>query len=714
MIEPGLIPQFLGNLEQLEKDISGLQSAASGIQMSGMNIHSRFQAMGAYYKAPEAGQLLATTQPVMDTADEFSADLEQVATALSVYAAEVRPLAKKLDQLKLDAAAFVDSVKGDKDWTDDEGKSNEHQALMDGVAETVAAIQAAERRCADKINAISPSMCRPKWTVDDGSHESNMYGYDAGTLKDAGKLPWGSPEERTYEPWTLDWAGNGLKDFGKGFFIDGLGGAADGVYTLFGGHDADKAGEAWGHLWDAVGGLGQYLATPYTALMDWTLGEPEDTSDEDRQKQAFRDMGKSLVAWDMWHENPTRASGTTAFNAITFFATPIKIGAAGRAGAGAKVVAGAAKVGEYLDPLTAGAKVVGSSIKAVPTISEVTTRFGAAFKAPTAEIPHSVLEAPDGSKVRIEDGQFIPSDRDGSLNSDPAPREPSATDRASSPAEPPNRELADVGAHSPEAHARGGDSAANGNAGSESPGTARQHPEPAGPARGDHAGASRDQSLIGGGEHGRGHGGAAGGEGRPSGGQQPGDGPGGDDGARPDSSGSGSSLPERANEPLPELTPQERADHWGHLEEVEGRSPEDFDHLQHDPDHNWKISDSSKDEARVGLDLRDQGRLPADIRRPSEADGGEFYSETTGKHYDIKGVHSDWPPFNNARDKSRPFKGAYNPAKNEKWVAKLTEQIVEKRRIVVVDTRNANQAAIDDVKAIIAKHGWEDDVIWYP
>ncbi|WP_432141882.1 hypothetical protein [Streptomyces sp. bgisy084] len=172
---------------------------------------------------------------------------------------------------------------------------------------------------------------------------------------------------------------------------------------------------------------------------------------------------------------------------------------------------------------------------------------------------------------------------------------------------------------------------------------------------------------------------------------------------------------ERANEPIPALTAEERAAHWGHLDEVENRAPEEFDHLKHDPDHKNQIDDKSMDEARVGLDLRESGRLPADIRRPELADKGEFYSESTGEYYDIKGVHSDYPPFNNVRDKSQPFKGAYDPANNEAWVNKqLAKQIEKRGRIVIIDVRNANQAAIDSIKDVIESRGWGDRVIWYP
>ncbi|MEU5417480.1 hypothetical protein [Streptomyces clavifer] len=120
------------------------------------------------------------------------------------------------------------------------------------------------------------------------------------------------------------------------------------------------------------------------------------------------------------------------------------------------------------------------------------------------------------------------------------------------------------------------------------------------------------------------------------------------------------------------------------------------------------------DEARLALDMREQGTLPADIQRPPGANQGDLYSPGAGEFYDIKGVHSDWPPLNNVRDKSLPFKGAYNPADNQGWIRKLKDQIVVKGRIVILDTRNANQAAINDLEAIVKQNGWSDRVVWYP
>ncbi|WP_159073629.1 hypothetical protein [Streptomyces sp. RTd22] len=108
--------------------------------------------------------------------------------------------------------------------------------------------------------------------------------------------------------------------------------------------------------------------------------------------------------------------------------------------------------------------------------------------------------------------------------------------------------------------------------------------------------------------------------------------------------------------------------------------------------------------------------MPSDIERPAKAGEGDFCSESTGKHYDLKGLHSNWPPFNDVRDKSLPFKEAYDKSAKvrRKFAATLEDQIVNRGRVAIVDTRNASQSAIDDVKALVKERGWENDVIWYP
>ncbi|WP_437098877.1 scabin-related ADP-ribosyltransferase [Streptomyces flavidovirens] len=454
MIEPSGIPHFSGNLDQLDLDVSALRSDAIGIRNGGRDVHSRFQALEGVYKAPEAGQLFATTRPVMDKAETFATNLETVADALDTFSIEARPLAKKLAQLKADALAFVDSVKGDDEWTDDEDKINRHQELLDGVSAARAAFQEAENRAASKISAIVGG---PKFVFDDGSHTANdktvMYGNDLDTLKHAEELPWGAPVSETgFGYWAKSFVWDGL-------IVDNIWGGLKGLGTLVGIGDDDTS-DAWSHLWDVAGGIGQYTATPYNWLLDQALGEEPKDPEVERQKQATRDFGKALVGWDMWEENPARAAATVTFTLLTLGSGALATGAkAGSGGALAKTAGAASKVGTWIDPLSAGLKVSSKAVGSMPRLSEVTASIRSAFDTTaTSQRLHSVIELENGSKVVIKDGEFIPVDADGKINTT-APRQEAPAGAHATPEEAPaQRDLAAVGAHprAPEASAHAG------------------------------------------------------------------------------------------------------------------------------------------------------------------------------------------------------------------------------------------------------------------
>ncbi|MGW7252977.1 hypothetical protein [Streptomyces sp. NPDC054834] len=479
MISPSGIPQFTGDFDQLDKDVSALRGDAIGIRNSGMDVHSRFQMLEAYYTAPEADELFATTQPVMDRSDTFATKLETVADALDTYSVEARPLAKKLAQLKADAFAFVDSVDGDDDWTEDEDKVHRHQELLDGVTSAQAAFQDAERRAATKISAIVGG---PEFVTDDGSHTVNkkkvMYGYDLDTLGQAKELPWGTPEEQSYEAWSLDWFGHGAKSFvWDGLYKDNIKGGLDGLYTLFGGHGSKAAGDAWSGLKDIVGGIGLYTMTPYDKLMDWTFGPVKDSPSEVRQKKAAKEFAKSLVAWDMWSENPARASATVLFNGLTLGAGPLGAASkASEAGAVAKTAGIAAKVGDFIDPVAVGLRATGKAVGKLPKLSDLTSKIftGAGTSADAGRV-HSVIELEDGSKVVIKDGEFVAYDKHGDVI-DTAPKQERYGAAEAGPQHTPTREreLSRVGggSTSPEASAYGG--GGSGNEGGRT-GSAREH-----------------------------------------------------------------------------------------------------------------------------------------------------------------------------------------------------------------------------------------------
>ncbi|MGV2915077.1 hypothetical protein [Streptomyces alfalfae] len=422
MVDPAGIPQFTGNLEQLAKDASGLRSAATGIRSGGADVHSRFQMLGAYYIAPEAEDLFSTTEPVMDKADTFAADLETVADALDTFASEVRPLAAKLVSLQEDARKFVASVEGDNDWTDDGDKTARNNELVADVTATRAAFEAAERRAASKISALVGG---PRFIEDDGSHKATeqtvMYGYDADLLKQAKDLPWGSPVSQT-RPDNL--GGHLTSFFYDGFVMNGAVASVKGLGTLVG--IGGSAKDAWKGLYDVSAGAGHYLMKPTDWVLDQTMFATEDTADMKRQKTAFREFGKAFVAWDQWEEHPVQAAGTVTFNALTLAAGPLGAvakggSAAGKVGLGAKAAGIGAKIGTYADPFSAALTVGGKAVGKLPTVAEVTARISPRVEAtPEFQRVHSVLEI-GGHRVRIEDGKFNRIDTEGRPIKDSAP-----------------------------------------------------------------------------------------------------------------------------------------------------------------------------------------------------------------------------------------------------------------------------------------------------
>lgn len=428
MISPGGIPQFTGDFDELDRDVSALRSDAIGIRNGGADVHARFQMLEAFYTAPEAEALFATTQPVMDTADEFAAKLETVADALDTFSVEARPLAERLKQLKADAVAFTDSVEGDDDWTEDEKKVDRNKQLVDDVSATQFAFQDAERRAASRISAVVGG---PAFVADDGSglvkRGTVTYGYDADLFEGAKELPWGSVDDKTYDPWSLDWFGHGAKSvFWDGIYKDGIEAGAKGLWAL-----ATGDGEAWSGLKDVVTGIGLYTMTPYDAFMDWAVGPDEESEDEVRAKKAAKEFAKGIVAWDQWEENPARATGTVIFNVLTLGAGPLAAASrAGKGGLASNAAGAASKAGLYMDPLYVGLKATGAAAGKLPKLSDLTSRITAgAGAAADAQRVHSVIELEDGSRVVIENGEFIVT-KDGRVVTHTPSRERSVSSEA--------------------------------------------------------------------------------------------------------------------------------------------------------------------------------------------------------------------------------------------------------------------------------------------
>lgn len=447
MIEPGGIPQYTGDFGTLSKAVTELRKHAIGIRNAGQDVHSRFQATAAFYKAPEADQLLSSTQPVMDTADEFAGHIESLADALDTFVGEAKPYADRLKHLKEKAIAFVDSVEGDDGWTKDQHKVDEHNALMHGVAEAVVGFQKAEHNAAVKIGAISPALCRP---VGD---EGGTYGISVEKLESMPDLPWGTPVARTYDRWSMDWWGHGIKSWAwDGLVKDSLWGGFVGLGTFEDNLLGVNGSDAQHQTWD---GLRRTVVGAYAYGMD-AVGEGDHLSDWQRGSEAYaKGFGKQFIAYDEWHKDPARAHAVTSFNILTM------VGGAGgalaRLGKGARFVEAAgtvAKVGGALDPISGAARAA-RALSDLPKVSEVLTNVSEHLRLPKTRFPDGALDDLSNRYRVDKDGNFIALKPDGMPDTRPVTHEPAAADRTGgSPSG--DRELVGAGARTSEAGGRAG------------------------------------------------------------------------------------------------------------------------------------------------------------------------------------------------------------------------------------------------------------------
>ncbi len=302
MIDPGGIPQYEGDPGQITAQAEAMTAAAGTFAATGQDVHGTWQGLAGVYTAPEAGLLLTATQPVADRAAEVGEQVGRVATALTTFAETMAPIKTRLAELRVEARAMVDAAEADDEWDDDGGNVDAHNALVSEVGRLVAEWQAAERACANLVNAAYGNRFRYVADNGDDTVEVHEYGFGAGTYEAAVdaevELPWGTVEHE--DPGIV---GN-VSGFFQGLFVDGLAGDVQGLGTLVGFDGADAAGEAWGNL-AAMAGL---LAPGGTVRL------AVDADFRAQQAQLWGALGSSMIARDTWDENAGRAVGQVTWN----------------------------------------------------------------------------------------------------------------------------------------------------------------------------------------------------------------------------------------------------------------------------------------------------------------------------------------------------------------------------------------------------------------
>ncbi|MFD4341623.1 hypothetical protein ACFWPP_31130 [Streptomyces anulatus] len=394
-IDPSGIPVFTGDLGVLGQKVIALAGDGENIASATGAIHGSFGGLQAFYKAPEADQLFATTQPVAYRGDSLKWDLARITGALGAYADDAQPLVTKLKRLKREASEFLDEANADDKWREDGGLVEENNRRRGEIAEAWAAFQAAERACYNKIIALVPDGKSLK--TDDGSGGKGTYGYDAEVLKQAKGLPWGDPVKESTPWWQVH---EHVYDFGKGFVVDGAWATVRGLGTLAGFDGWDAAKQAWSGLGDLTTGLVLTYAAPHVL---WLTPEDKLPGFARDARKAMTETGKALIAYDQWGENPARAGGAVSFNVLTTVFTGGTGGAvsgAGKAAMAAKALSIANKAGRFVDPTTYLFKGASTGLT---KISDVMAGLRGTGNIEIPPLPNTVFTLPEGG-IRLSDG----------------------------------------------------------------------------------------------------------------------------------------------------------------------------------------------------------------------------------------------------------------------------------------------------------------------
>ena len=350
-IDPDQIPGEDPKLdpEAVEDAARALRADAEAIRETGGEVVDAWSRLREDYQAPESEQLLRSMDPVRTATVTVGDDLGRAAAALMTFAGELRDIKAEFDRVRGDAFAFKGRISSNPEWEFDQALIDENTALLGRVNSTQVRLWDAERECANAIRAIDDIK---RWHS--GVAEGDQYGYGLSSIPAGTEMPWGAPvDKQEHCPMSAAiavksavWDGFGHDVIVEGFKgLGGLIGLGDDGFTM----------ETFESTWGGMGALiGRDVATG-----DWAWSTAGD---------AWLETGKSLVAWDMWAEDPARATGTTLGNIALTVATlgtgaAIKgVASAGRAGQVLSVAGQALRVvGKAMDPvelLVGGAKVL--------------------------------------------------------------------------------------------------------------------------------------------------------------------------------------------------------------------------------------------------------------------------------------------------------------------------------------------------------------------
>ncbi len=356
LVDPDGIPGADLDLAAVSSGAGTIKSGGDSMKTVADDLPAKWQRLSGVYESPESEQVFALMDPVTDDVHTIGTVARKVASALETYASAAADPKRKLDELRVEAAAFVAKVEHGVPrfesaftpkaeapvsgswnayqpekpkpqsktvpWYEDVGTRYENDQLIQRINEQVALLQAAQAECALAIKKAAGASVKKAFKAPSES-DLNARGVD---------LPWsrvGTAEGKT-------WA----EQFEDGFKDDLLK-TLSGLLHLGG---WDNSGDwSWGNLGSAWKGAADG-AVAFSLLVNPMAWLDAAVNPKGQAGQTLGAMGDAAQDW--WkdaREHPGIAAGAAASAVGTSFLGPE--GWAGRAGRAEELASGLGKLG---------------------------------------------------------------------------------------------------------------------------------------------------------------------------------------------------------------------------------------------------------------------------------------------------------------------------------------------------------------------------------
>ncbi len=287
-----------------------LQSAVGKVASRAQTIQATWATIAPHYDAPEAGLVYTAMDKPVTAADALVSKSGTAATALTSYGNQLDELNAQRAALAADITSFnahrdqvtheTNGFLGWRDWSGWEKQDllNQEEGLNDRAAAFAAAVDEAQRTCANAITAIfggAQYKAADRASVDDPNvYGLSQDGYDQMGL--SGKNAWGSPAGWTDTSWM-----SASYMLGRGA-VRSVTGLWDMGKALTGFGEDGEASAAWSGLWqltkDAFYTGGFAMVTGITSRKQF-----------DESSQRLLGVGKSILGIGTWKTSGWNTAG---------------------------------------------------------------------------------------------------------------------------------------------------------------------------------------------------------------------------------------------------------------------------------------------------------------------------------------------------------------------------------------------------------------------